>query len=324
MTTPTHSMRWALGLFILVLLFLIAQAVWWVSFMAILVDEKVELALELGASPEVVARIHQEEVSRQVMVGMEGVVFFLVLFAGWLLIYRAYAKQRELKFHQENFLMSVTHELKTPLSTILLYLDGLESATISDEKKRSALPQIRHEAIRLQRLIESALEAGRFTRDQFRLDRREFDISDLVQKRLNHLAVNAAGREVRIERQITRGLSVNGDRQALARALDAILENAIKYTDRACANLAIKLNADGRHVILSIKDDGIGLDRKDRDSVFERFYRAGNELTRQTDGTGLGLYLCREIVRAHDGDVTVQSEGSARGCTFTVRLERAN
>ena len=117
---PTPKTGFILFISLSVVLFI--QAAWWITFMAILLDEKVDIAVQLGADEAFIDKIHHEEVSRQIMLGMEGVFFLgLVLLGAWL-IYRALVKTEQLKFHQQNFLMAVTHELKTPLASIKIYL----------------------------------------------------------------------------------------------------------------------------------------------------------------------------------------------------------
>ncbi|MBD3257563.1 hypothetical protein GF377_03945, partial [candidate division GN15 bacterium] len=121
------STRTALIIFIVMVVFIIAQAAWWVIFMAQLVDEKVEMAESLGASPGYVEQIHQQEIRRQIMVGTEGTVVLLLFLVGIWLIYRALVSADRTQMQQENFLMAVTHELKTPLASLRLSLDTVES-----------------------------------------------------------------------------------------------------------------------------------------------------------------------------------------------------
>jgi two-component system phosphate regulon sensor histidine kinase PhoR len=314
--------RTALALFMIMLAFLLAQAVWWVVFMARLVDEKVELAEQLGAAPDLVEQIHQEEISRQIMVGLEGVVFLLVLLAGTWLIYRSLVKLQELKFHQENFLLAVTHELKTPLSSIKIYLDSLQSGKIQDEKKRVVLPKMKQDVRRLEKLVENVLEAGRFERSGYKLNREWFDLSALVRERLELLQMVPTGQPVELHQDLQPGLMFYGDKRALGRALDAILENSLRYNDSERIRVDVGLGARDGGFVIDIADNGIGLEKKDLKLIFERFSRLGSELTRRSEGSGLGLYLCREIVRAHGGDVTACSRGLGKGTRLTITLKK--
>jgi len=316
------SPRMALGLFISMVVFLLAQGVWWVVFMARLVDEKVSLAAELGASPEFVEAIHREEISRQIMVGLEGIVFLVLFFVGAWLIYRSLVKTEELKFHQQNFLMAVTHELKTPLASISVYIDALKSDKIPQEKKLEVIPKIREDVSRLEKLVENVLEAGRFQRSGYTLDRVQIDLTQLTVERLDKLVNLPLGGPLHINRNLESKIILYGDRSALGRAVDSILENSLKYADTGSAVIDVNLSSRNQEIVLEISDNGIGLEKKDLVRVFERFYRVGNELTRSSAGTGLGLYLCREIIRAHGGEVTADSAGLGRGTRFTIILKR--
>ena len=312
----------ALGLFIAMIVFLLAQGIWWVVFMARLVDEKVSLAAELGASPEFIEAIHQEEISRQIMVGLEGIVFLALFFVGAWLIYRSLVKTEEIKFHQQNFLMAVTHELKTPLASISVYIDALKSDKIPQEKKLEVIPKIREDVSRLEKLVENVLEAGRFQRSGYTLDREQIDLSQLTGERLDKLVSLPLAGPLHITRNLESNIILYGDRSALGRAIDSILENSLKYADTGSAIIDVNLSSRNQEIMLEISDNGIGLEKKDLVRVFERFYRVGNELTRRSAGTGLGLYLCREIIRAHGGKVTADSPGLGKGTRFTIMLQR--
>src|SRR5512140_2238956 len=181
------SPKSALALFSFMVIVLMAQALWWVVFMARLVGEKVDMAQQLGGSPAFVAQIHQEEIKRQMMVGTEGIFFLLLVLLGAWLIYRALVKSEELKFHQQNFLMAVTHELKTPLASIRIYLDTLQSPKIDPAKKEKVIPRMKEDIDRLGRLVENILDAGRFERHGYHLNRANLDLSALVDSRVEAL-----------------------------------------------------------------------------------------------------------------------------------------
>ncbi len=316
------SPRTALILFIVLVIFVIAQATWWVVFMAQLVDEKVELAEQLSADPEVVAKIHDEEVDRQIMIGLEGLVFLLVLAGGLWIIYNAYVRLQDLNRRQENFLMATTHELKTPLSSIMVYLDALKSERIPDSRKAEILPRIRQDTHRLQKLVEKILQAGRISRDtDDRVNQEVFDLAALVTERLQAVADSSAIKPVDISSRITPSLMVSGNRTALAGAIDQILENAVKYTTKDQVRLTVEVERVDNNVRLRVTDDGIGLHKQDLQRIFERFVRVGDEITRSFEGTGLGLYLSREIVRQHGGQIRAYSDGQGRGATFEITLK---
>lgn len=316
---PTPKTGFILFISLSVVLFI--QAAWWITFMAILLDEKVDMAAQLGADQAFVENIHQEEVSRQIMLGMEGIFFLvLVLFGAWL-IYRALVKTEELKFHQQNFLMAVTHELKTPLASIKIYLDTLQSVKISEEKKAAVIPRIKADVGRLEKLVENILDAGRFERSGYHLNKAQFNLTDMVTQGLDKLQTLPIQYKLQINRDLESDISLYGDRKALARAFDAILENSLKYSDKDKIIIDAGLKQKAEKIELVVSDNGIGLSRKETSEIFNRFYRVGHEMTRGKPGSGLGLYLSREIIRAHDGKITAHSNGVGNGTTLIITLK---
>lgn len=317
------SPKSALALFLFMAMTALALAVWWIIFMAHLVDEKVEIAQELGASAAMLERIHQQEISRQVMLGMEGVFLILLILLGGWLIYRALVRTEELKFHQQNFLMAVTHELKTPLASIKLYLDTLQSPKIDASKKDTILPKMQEDVVRLENLVQNILDAGRFERSGHHLNKVALNLSELVTERVEIFRKLPTSISAHIDSQIEPDVPFVGDRPALGRAVDSILENSFKYHDGSKVEVRVTLHVEAGRIVLAIADKGIGFSKKDGRAIFDRFYRVGDEMTRRQAGTGLGLFLCREIIRAHGGEVAAFSDGPGTGATFTIRLKKS-
>lgn len=311
----------ALALFIAISIILIAQAVWWISFMAILTDEKVEMAATLGADEEFLAELNQQEKRRQIMLGSEGVFFLILVGAGAWLIYRALVKTEELNFHQKNFLMAVTHELKTPLASMKIYVDSLQSPKISDERKATIAPKMGADLSRLERLVENILDAGRFERHGYKLNKTPLDFSQLISRSLDKLQLHPSTKLIKVERSLAPNIMLVGDPAALSRAIDAVLENSLKYTDADVINISADLTLNKNLIRLVLADNGIGLKPKDLTQVFNRFYRAGEEMTRTQPGSGLGLFLCREIFKAHAGTIRAESDGPGEGTTFIIEVK---
>ena len=311
----------ALIAFIVLAATAVAQMVWWIILMAHLVDAQVEVARRVGADPVLIEQLHREEVRRQVMVGLEGVFFLVLIIGGAWLIYRSLVRTEQLKFHQQNFLMAVTHELKTPLSSIKLYIDTLKSPKIPEEKKAGVLPRMREDLDRLERLVDNILEAGRFERSGYKLHRQPTDLGRLVERRLGALERTPKHKPLHVTLDLAAGVIVNVDCSALERAIDAVLENSLKYNDKAAVDLAVSLARREGAVHLVFADNGIGLERGDLNAIFERFYRVGSEVSRRHPGSGLGLYLAREFVRAHGGEMAAESEGPGLGARFVITME---
>lgn len=318
---PRLSTRAAFVLFVILVVVAVAQAVWWIVFMAMLVDEKVDIARDLGAPADVVEAIHRQEIQRQVMVGLEGCFFLVLLLVGAWLIYRALVKAEQLKYHQENFIMAVTHELKTPLASMLVSLDSMASPRIPEEKKQALVPRMKDDVRRLERIVNNVLEAGRIGRERAAGEMQLVDLSALVSKVVTRIESLATRLPMTVEKTIAPGIQVMGNPHSLSQALEAVLENSLKYHGGESIHISVALRAVSDKAVIEVSDRGIGLTREDCEAVFDRFYRVGNELTRRTEGTGLGLYLAREIVREHHGSITAHSDGIGMGTKFVITLK---
>ena len=314
------SSRAAFIWFVILVVVAFAQATWWITFMAILVNEKVEIVEQLGAATQLVESIRQQEIHRQIMVGLEGTFFLALILVGAWLIYRSLVASEKLKFHQQNFLLAVTHELKTPLASMKLSLDSLQSPKISPEKKAAIIPRAKDDIRRLEKIIDNVLQAGRFERSNQPLALAPTDLSGLLHQAVDDIAKIRTDQPVTISREIDDDIRVEADAHALSRALEAVLENCLKYHDNRNIEIKVVLQRRDRTAAITITDQGSGLTSEDLEAIFDRFYRVGNEMTRRTPGTGLGLYLAREIIKAHKGRIEAASEGLGKGTTFKITL----
>jgi len=318
----TLSPKAALIMITSMIAFMLAQATWWVIFLAHLVNEKVDMAREYGASGETLQLIRDEEISRQIMIGLEGVFFLILILISYWLIYQSFKKSQQLKFHQQNFLMAVTHELKTPLASLSIYLDNLKSPKISDEQKIKMVVNMKDDVKRLTNLVEDILDAGRFDRSKYSLSKDTFDFSFFAKEQIEYFKKIPAAAPVTFETDLEEGIKIEGDRKAMMRSVNAILENGLKYADRKKPTIRVKLKSEDKDLLLEISDNGTGIAKEDQKHIFERFYRVGDEMVRQSGGTGLGLYLCREVIKAHGGTISVRSGGNQTGTTFSIRLKK--
>jgi len=232
---------------------------------------------------------------------------------------------------QENFLMAVTHELRSPLASLRLGIDGLHRGKLSDVNRRKVAKMIDADLDRLGYLIDDLLEAGRsshasatsedivdvrqflsryFTDRKEELESRKVRVTlDIPDSSTDSKASAAQPPMVRIS---------NGD---LTRCIDIAVDNAIKFSD-SDARIDVSLVYDESNVLIAIQDHGIGLEKSERKRVFERFYRVGNELTRTRQGTGLGLYLAKRIMESYGGTVSIDSPGVGHGSTVVFSLPK--
>lgn len=250
-------------------------------------------------------------------------VLSVLMIGGLVLTYRSVNKQVALARLKSDFVSNVSHELRTPLALIRLYAETLELGRITtQEKKHEYYSIIRKESERLSALINNILDFSRIEAGAKEYDFRETDIAELVRNTLDSYRYQIEQQGFALEEHIDYGIpSVKVDREAIARALVNLVNNALKYSDNE-KFLGVRLYREQSVLKLEVSDRGIGIDRNEQSRIFEKFYRTCDPLVHNTKGSGLGLSLVRHITRAHGGDVEVEST-PGRGSKFTLSLPLA-
>jgi len=250
-------------------------------------------------------------------------VFYVTLVVGVVYTARALYLHARISRLKTDFVSLVSHELRTPLTSIRMFIETLALGRVEDERQtQEVLGLLKRETERLSEMIEavldwSRLESGRQTFKKERLEVKQVVDSSLAAFRAQRLEATVA-----LSAEVAEGLpAIEGDREALAGALLNLLHNAYKYGGED-KRIALRAHPDKKGVAIEVEDHGMGIPKRDRRRVFDRFYRVDNLLTRDTEGSGLGLSISRRIVEAHGGSLTLESE-VGRGSTFTVHLPRA-
>jgi len=256
------------------------------------------------------------------IVNWAGALLLLVLIAGFLALYRLGLRQILLARQQQDFVSAVSHELKTPLTSIRMYAEMLKEGWASDEKKRSYYEFIHDESERLSRLIANVLQLARMERNDLVLERKSTRVGtliDILQSKV-HTQIERAGFSVEylidpecIERE------VDVDADAFSQILINLTDNAIKFSQAAPEHrieIGVCVRAAG--LLVSVRDYGPGVQKSQMKKIFQLFYRSGNELTRESLGTGIGLALVRQLARAMGGEVDVINREP--GAEFQLRL----
>lgn len=271
-------------------------------------------------SPESLKRLDSEKRRIVAMFLSEGGFFFLVMLLGAYLIYRTLCRAEDLKARQQNFIHSMTHELKAPVASIRLYLQTALAGKVDSDRTREFFPKMIEDCDRLEGLIDNVLEAGHFGRTGYKLKLSRTNLSEDLDEYLDDLEPLISRHAGRIERKIEDNITVRSDYQALHRVISALVHNALKYSPPDKRAIEIGLESDGRYAFVEVRDEGYGIEPAEQKRIFDRFYRGTGEQTRLVKGTGLGLFLVREIVGAHGGKIKVKSDGPGRGSTFIVKL----
>ncbi len=243
----------------------------------------------------------------------------LVLAGGIALTYRNVTKEMALARLKSDFVSNVSHELRTPLSLIRLYAETLEMGRLtSPEKYQEYYRIIRKESERLTALINNILDFSRIEAGRKEYDFRETDLSELVHNTLDSYRYQLEQSGFQFEEKIDEVPSMRVDREAMARSLLNLVNNALKYSqDRKY--IGVNPYRDNGSVKLEVVDQGIGIPHQEQQKIFEKFYRVGDPLVHNTKGSGLGLSLVRHIVQAHGGEVSVDS-APGQGSKFTIVL----
>lgn len=244
----------------------------------------------------------------------EGSTFLALILIGAIFVYREVRRQIRLQVQQQNFMMAVTHELKTPIAVTKLNLETLQKHKLDEAKQQKMIQAALQETSRLDTLANNILVASQLEVGGSVQAKEPLDLTALVQHAVHDYRSRFPDR--RWEDHIGPGISVVGDNMLLQMLVNNLVENAIKYSPRE-GLITIALTKKGRHTLLSVADEGQGIPDDEKKKIFGKFYRSGQEATRQTKGTGLGLYLCRKIAADHKAALKV-TDNSPVGSIFTV------
>jgi len=244
------------------------------------------------------------------------IIVFLVFWFTW----RNLMEERRLSELKSDFINNMTHELKTPLSTITVAGKTLTKKQIISEPEKviETAELIGKQSIHLNQLINTILEVSYLERTEFELDRHKVVIDDLMHDIVTSFLTSCNGCAEIEEDYNTDGLSISADLVYLTTMINNLLTNAVKYCDKDPV-IRISTSTDTNFMDISVTDNGIGISREHLDHIFEKFYRVPHGNIHKIKGLGLGLYYVRRIATAHGGDVSVTSK-SGRGTTFRIKL----
>lgn len=255
---------------------------------------------------------------RIVMMVSEGSFFALLLLVLVGILWRSFRREVELERQHRNFLSAVTHELKSPLAAIRLSLETVTAGRATGDAAGRFLANALEDTGRLEDLVQKVLEATRFSEARSVIVRKDVHLSRVVEEVTEDFTHRAAAAGANLDLAVEPDIYSDVDEEAMSIAISNLLENAIKYGGKP-PKVEMSLTLNGHHAILEIKDNGDGIPEDDVRRVFDRFFRGGDEMTRNSRGTGLGLYLVQQIVDAHRGSVEVESTG-AEGTVFRVSV----
>ncbi|HEU5234237.1 MAG TPA: HAMP domain-containing sensor histidine kinase [Terriglobales bacterium] len=252
-----------------------------------------------------------------------GVIFFGIVIAGLVLNTIFLVREIRRNEQQDSFLHAVTHELKTPLTSIRLYLQTLQSRAVDEAQRQEFYRVMLADSDRLLGTVEQVLQAAELGHRKNKLEE-IVDMEKLVKECLEEARTHhhLSPESLRLLNETSEGAAkVIGSREELRSAVSNVLDNAIKYSGKK-VDIQVELLA-GDNVFLKIRDNGIGIPRDELKRVFKRFYRVADREVSRVKGSGLGLFIVRSIAKKYGGNAFAESEGPGRGATITIQLPRA-
>jgi K+-sensing histidine kinase KdpD len=263
--------------------------------------------------------IEDKGISRKVfMILSEGLVFFLIIMIGLWQIRKSIKKELKLAKRQKNFLLSVTHELKTPLAANKLFLQTIRKRDFELAQRNDLLDKAISENVRLENMIDNILNATRLEHQTIYLNREKFQLDQLLIKIVDRF--EKIYQVTTIETNIQPNLSVIGDMAMIESIVVNLIENALKYAGTA-AKITLSASKTEIGYSFAVEDDGPGVPLEIQKEIFDKFMRSGNEETRTKKGTGLGLYISKEFANLNGGDIT-HKNATPKGAIFEVRFKQ--
>lgn len=273
-----------------------------------------ELKKDDPAFQDKYAAIYDEKKRKTTQYIGEGCTFLVVILFASIFVYQAVRRQIRLQQQQENFMMAITHELKTPIAVAKLNLETLLKYHLDEAKQQKLMQATLQETNRLNTLASNILVSSQLEGGRYRISIEELDFSELVRTSVTDFKNRFPDRHWRIN--IDPEIDIAGDALLLQIMVNNLIENAVKYSPKEGA-ITCSLQTVHKTVLLQVIDEGTGIPDSEKKKIFEKFYRIGNETIRTTKGTGLGLYLVKKIVKDHHGTIRVTNNLN-RGCNFTV------
>lgn len=303
---------------ILVMVYMVAALTWWSVLLLNQNEQLFQLKKKLLYQPEQIVQLEQSHERQKMMVIGEGIVFALSMMLGTYFIYKSNIREINLGNRQRNFLLSVSHELKSPLTSINLGLETLRKRALSQEKIAEVAEMALKESKRLENLITAILTAAKVEQKNYSPALEWLNLSELISSMISQLEVRHPEVSFSFHNENEEAM-IRASRQDMQSVFYNLLENAVKYGK--LTPVAVSLKSDGENWLIEVSDQGPGIPAGERQKVFEKFYRIGNEETRSSKGTGLGLYIVKKSILNHKGSISIYNN-TPSGTIFRINLPK--
>lgn len=268
--------------------------------------------VQLGINPTKLDQLERERFQQRNIWLYQSILLLILVAAGIYGVYYSIDSIYQLNKRQNNFLLSVTHEFKTPIASIRLMLQTSKHPKVKEEKRQELIDNSIQNTYRLEELAENMLTAMQIENDKYQYQLSDINLSQMVGEVVD-------GQEIKgeIKANIEQGISLVGDGFIWRMVINNLIENAFKYSDSQ--PIEVELCRRGGSKVLEVKDVGIGIKKEDMKNIFKKFYRVQDEETRTTKGTGLGLFIVKQAVEKHNGKVYVTAN-KPKGSVFTIEI----
>lgn len=306
----------------ILLAYILAALIWW--FIALnhqnqeMTNLKIHDVISCGAqrSSEISAieTIRKRKIAQYIG---EGSIFLLLIAAGAIYIYRAVNRQLKQSVQQQNFMMAITHELKTPIAVAQLNLETLKRKNLSEEQQQRLITTTLQETKRLNALCNNMLLTSQIDAGGYKITIEKIQLDELIENCVEDFCARFPNRK--IQSHIAENIMMEGDELLLQMAVNNLIDNAIKYSPKD-STIQVLLENDVK-IKLSVTDEGAGIPASEKQFVFLKYYRIGNNATKLAKGTGLGLYLIQKVMTAHKGNVSL-TDNIPNGCRFELTFPK--
>jgi signal transduction histidine kinase len=316
---PFKNTPRSLLVFYVLVSYVVLQFCWWFYLLFDLNNQIYDLRISLsdfinhGVETELLLRKKLSQ--KHWMILGEGLVFILLLLLGIIQTRKSFRRETRVMRQQKNFLLSVTHELKSPIAAVKLYLQTLEKRDLERPKQIELLQKAIIESNRLDQLVENILVAAQIDNHVLLIQKEKSNLSEFIRNFINEFSDKYS---IALESEIENEIFLSFDSIAFRSILVNLLENAVKYSHSA-PEISVKLWTRSNSIFVSVADQGIGIQDEEKLRVFEKFFRSGNEETRQSKGTGLGLYIVKYLVEHHQGSISIRSN-TPKGSIFELQF----
>ncbi len=324
MPNKTKKIRYIFFIYWFLLSYIVAALVWWFISLNLQNDQMAVFELKqldsaLPQYQQQVSRIEDMQKRKTAQYIGEGFTFLLLIIAGAVFVFRAVRRQLRFSMEQQNFMMALTHELKTPIAVAKLNLETLQKRKLDELQQQRLIQNTLQEANRMNSLCNNMLLSSQIEASGFLISKEEINLSELTTGCVQDFITRYPQRS--IATFIQEDVFTDGDQLLLQMAINNLVENAIKYAPKETA-VTVILSEEKNSIELQVKDEGRGIADEEKKKIFDKFYRVGNAATKLAKGTGLGLYLTQRILHQHNANISV-TDNLPAGSIFTVTLHSA-